>query len=505
MSDYPYGSEKSVSSWIRTGKGELMNSNPGQFAEVVYATTPLDLLLKAYDSVNQQGFPLEGYYALSPQPYMSSALPLSSVLPLSDSHSPKPSAVSSGVQLLKSLKGQVAKLPAAVFSRWIHEHGCVSLPQDKLNVETRRTCSCAHRRQQIIVSICGTSSVQQAIQDLRAIRRPYPCAPDGDDSTVHTGFWDLYQGMKSGLIEGIQEGLRMEPPDDPGQLKEMGCLVMTGDTEDVVRELVVTGHSMGGAIAHLLCIDLLSSPSNSPRCQTSPLRRGSYHSSNSSPGAIIPSSLIEGQSTKSFLRYLGFVGLEIVTFGEPRTGNQAFVDLWVELKRQHQELGIPIREWCIKAYNDGVPSLPLMKFGYRHFCQEPLYTINGKVYRVPSDQREYALFHVTPRSSSTLSCPSSRSPSDSDPERNASQCNSPTGINSIDHNSNACPLIPLSPLGGHNYYNERDLEGRYLRRMLWLEKSGFDQDGWEDRYREIIRRPSSSLVDKFKGPCMPFV
>lgn len=48
--------------------------------------------------------------------------------------------------------------------------------------------------------------------------------------------------------------------------------------------------------------------------------------------------------------------------------------------------------------------------------------------------------------------------------------------------------MPLSPLGGHNYYNERDLEGGFLRRMDWLMKSGFDKEGWEEKYRTIMEK-----------------
>jgi len=56
------------------------------------------------------------------------------------------------------------------------------------------------------------------------------------------------------------------------------------------------------------------------------------------------------------------------------------------------------------------------------------------------------------------------------------------------------PRIPLSPLGGHNYYNERDLEGGFLRRLDWLMKSGFDKEGWEEKYRAIMEKDLNSSV-----------
>jgi putative lipase involved disintegration of autophagic bodies len=46
----------------------------------------------------------------------------------------------------------------------------------------------------------------------------------------------LYQGIKTGVITGMQKGFDGHSP----------------------AEIVLTGHSMGGSIAYLLCIDLLS-------------------------------------------------------------------------------------------------------------------------------------------------------------------------------------------------------------------------------------------------------
>jgi len=332
-------------SWLVSRKKNLLLGDvhwtnggcPGQFAESVYAAPPLGLLLKRFISLNKPGFPLEDYYALSPQPYRTAALPFPSS-PSDTCSLPREIffLTSSGVQLLRSIKGQVAGLPAAIFSRWIHEHGCPSLScQENVDSKVQIKCSCSQRRQQIIVSICGTSSLQQAIQDLRAIRRPYPGVHGA--ATVHTGFWDLYQGMKSDLMEGIDQGLRLSPFQD----KEAECLKNTNDCS-ILRELIVTGHSMGGVIAHLLCLDLLSSTLDFPETV--------LHGSTSP-------SLVEtiNHNTESFLQRSRLKCLEIITFGEPRSGNQALVDHWVSLKKRHQdEHGIPIREYCVKAYNDGM-------------------------------------------------------------------------------------------------------------------------------------------------------
>jgi hypothetical protein len=286
---------------------------------------------------------MEGFYALSPDPYISA------VLPLPDDRHGGLSATSSGVRLLEHTKSTVAKLPAAVFSRWIHSQHCAKLELDTgafgrpsshncdhdAGLREIPTCRCFRQRQQIIVSICGTSSIQQAIHDLRATRRSYPGAPD-TPATVHTGFWELYKGMRARLIESISAGLQLEP--DKCQPTDAGTSGGSNNIADgVLRELVVTGHSMGGAIAHLLCMDLLS-PYSDPD-----------HSGNRSPPLDIK------KVQESHLRRMGIHSLQIITFGEPRTGNRGLVDHWATLKKRYEhEYGIPVQEWSVKAYNDGL-------------------------------------------------------------------------------------------------------------------------------------------------------
>lgn len=503
---------------------ELNFTFPGQFAEVAYSPLPLESLHKNYDTLNRYGFPFEGYYALSPHPYPSSLFPISGTGPQACN------AVSSGVRLLKTLKGNVANLPGSIFSRWIHGYDCPKIRpasgrqeiQTAGECEPKRRytkCNCPHKHQQIIVSICGTASAQQAIHDLRAIRRTHPGVCD-NTATVHAGFWDLYQGMKSDLIEGIEAALRIDPADDEIQSDEDATNGPdTGNSEDVVRELVITGHSMGGAIAHLLCIDLLSPSSGPPRPASSRsstfAQKSSSRSQESCPQDLLISLTCERNPPKcdveSKLQNLGLKHLEIITFGEPRTGNQALVDHWRAIKKSHEEEhSISVREWCLKGYNDGmsplllwlnsvpivlgyagVPALPLHWFGYRHFAQQPLYTVNGKVYRIPKTESESALFRVTPSSSSQPSDPSNPLSRILTPVSQSSQETTDPGTATATDKAaaTACsPLISLYPLGGHNYYSGRDLEGGLLRRLDWLVKSGFDKDGWEDKYRTFMEK-----------------
>jgi len=45
----------------------------------------------------------------------------------------------------------------------------------------------------------------------------------------------------------------------------------------------------------------------------------------------------------------------------------------------------------------------------------------------------------------------------------------------------------LFPLGGHNYYNGRDLE-RFVRRISWLIQAKPMEEGWEGRYMAIVSK-----------------
>ena len=69
-----------------------------------------------------------------------------------------------------------------------------------------------------------------------------------------------------------------------------------------------------------------------------------------------------------------------------------------------------------------------------------------------------------------------------------SECSSFTvKLNHISENGGS--RVPAQyPRGGHNYYNNRDME-RLLRRMGWLELTKLGDSGWEKRYRaRLLRR-----------------
>lgn len=214
--------------------------NVGQFAEIAYSKVPFEFIFSNIAALLQPDFPLEGYEAVQ------------------------------GCILLSSFKGQLGQLPAYAAYR----------PSTK----------------QLVVAICGTTSMQLAYHDLRALKHRHPSG----NGSVHTGFWDVYKGIKPLILDTIQKGLKEHDVDD----------------------LVITGHSMGGSIAYLLCIDLLS-----------------------------------GDDTRAMSLPPG-LRLTIAVFGAPRTGDTGLVKHWRELVAAYQKANgkDKLREYSVKAYNDGMLS-----------------------------------------------------------------------------------------------------------------------------------------------------
>jgi len=242
---------------------------------------------------------------------------------------------------------------------------------------------------QLVVAVSGTSTAKQALQDLRIFRCPHPSGR----GTVHRGFWTIYKDIKAQTITAIQKGV----------------------ANYSVREIVLTGHSMGGSVAYLLCLDLFT-------------------------------------DHLKWLKDLN-ISIKVVTFGTPRTGDAALVDYFQELSLSYKKVQgqDAFEEYYVKGYNDGVPAIPQASLGYRHFCKEPLYTACGVLYNTPSAELEYCLFHV------------------------------------VDEGGDYDGHAPIFPLGGHNYYNGRDLE-RFIRRTNWLFQAMPMEGDWKDRYMTIVSK-----------------
>ncbi|KAG6915511.1 hypothetical protein DXG01_011136 [Tephrocybe rancida] len=305
-----------------------------QFADIAYSIVPLKFLFDNVTVLLEAGFPLEGYNAIQ------------------------------GASLVTSIQGSVGRLPAMIVYR----------PSLK----------------QLVVAISGTSSLELALHDLRALRCDHPSRR----GKVHSGFWALYNGLKLALDDALEDALEKHD----------------------VSELIFTGHSLGGSISYLACMDFLSADSlhTSARART--------------------------------------LSVTLAAFGAPRTGDTKLVEFWKELvaiyRRSHG--AEKMIEYSVRAYNDGVPSLPPLRLGYRHFAADPFYLDQTRLYHVPHSECEHALFETKPSSVD---------------EENAVQF----------------------PKGGHNYYNGRDFE-RHGRRIGWLHKANIADGGWEERYRKRLSK-----------------
>ena len=205
----------------------------GQFAELAYSAVPIQFLIENHATLSQRHYPLENYDGLRE------------------------------CIVVDSFRGKFADLPAYVAFR----------PTTK----------------QLVVSICGTSSLKHALHDLRAMRVEHPSHRGG----VHAGFWDLYQGIKDILFSGIRKGIHEHSP----------------------AELVLTGHSMGGSIAYLLCMDYLADKDN----------------------------------------WKASLSVKLAVFGAPRTGDAGLVNYFRCLTENFRQNSgeHSFKEYSVKGYNDG--------------------------------------------------------------------------------------------------------------------------------------------------------
>lgn len=144
---------------------------------------------------------------------------------------------------------------------------------------------------QLVLAFSGTTTLTQAFYDTRALKHRHPSRR----GNVHSGFWKLYKGIKSFALEAIRKALT--------------------DYQDAA-EFVITGHSMGAAVSHLLLIDILRDEN---------------------------------------LVSIGPIPLKLVVFGAPRSGDKFLVKYWSELldSRRTKYGEASITEYSVKAYNDG--------------------------------------------------------------------------------------------------------------------------------------------------------
>jgi pimeloyl-ACP methyl ester carboxylesterase len=163
-----------------------------------------------------------------------------------------------------------------------------------------------------VVAFRGTYSIANTIADLSTIPQqyvPYPGGEDDDDETkppecanctVHMGFYDSWQNTKDEILPHVEQALQQYPG----------------------YQLTLVGHSLGGAVAALAALELLS--------------RGYFPT--------------------------------VTTFGEPRLGNRAFADyLDSRFHLSNGSIGatsLPSRFRRVTHLGDPVPLLPIEEWGY---------------------------------------------------------------------------------------------------------------------------------------------
>ncbi|KAH8814654.1 Alpha/Beta hydrolase protein [Flagelloscypha sp. PMI_526] len=372
-------------------------SSVGQFAALVSAPLPMELLISMAPKLTQAEFPLEGY---------------SSVLDL---------------ELVREYRGSAADLHCLVVYR--------------------------PKTQQLVLSIAGSSTATHAAYDIAAIKHQHPSG----HGMVHFGFWKIYEGVWKQGVEAIQQGFK----DHPGR----------------VKELVITGHSMGGAIAQLFTLDIMT-------------------------GRILKVAIPED------------VTLTLAIFSSPRMADPQLSLYWREQVKSYRErLGEhAFTEYFVKAYNDGVPTLPPKNLGWRHCTEQPLYLKYGRLFRIPASECENSAFTVeTSHAQSTPSqggisdvppppkehpAPLAFRPSEnpSDQQLSVKSSSTPGSPEPLAFPSLGLPIdVPKYPRGGHNYIF-RDFEST-MRRLKWLETARASGEGWEDRYLRKERRHSGRTDD----------
>ncbi|KAJ7185807.1 Alpha/Beta hydrolase protein [Mycena filopes] len=328
-----------------------------------------------------------------------------------------------GASLVSAFTGTTARLPAFVALRPLEGGG-----------------------KQLIAAFSGTATALQALHDVRALPHRHPARR----GRVHAGFWALYMGVREQALAAIRRGL-----------------ADTGEGE--VRELVLTGHSMGGAVAQLLLLDILRDPTLLPALHTPLLPP--LHTPLHTPTSIIPTNTTTTAPAPTP------IPIRLVVFGAPRSATSPLARYYASLLAARRASHGPdsILEYSVKTWRDGVPALPPRSFGYRHYAERPLYWVHGRLYWVPSTEREHTLFHVA-----------------GDEEKDAKE-------DAKEADAKDADTGPLHPRGGHNYYNGRDME-KLVRRVLWLDKAvkraqqqagGADGEGgaqgdWRERYRALV-------------------
>ena len=223
------------------GQHHSQISSIGQYAEMAHGSISPSFVFQHLHELCQPGYPLEEYNSLKHD----------------------------NARLIKQFHGSVANVQGYAAFR----------------PDTR----------QLVVAFSGTSSPAQSLKDMQTWRTAYP--RDGRRSTVHAGFWRMYQGVRHHAFDALRMGFQ----------------------EHEVEEVVLTGHSMGCVLCYLLALDLMAEF-----------------------GRVIPAG----------------VAINLTVFGSPRFGNDSLAKYWRSCLARHRSRfgGASFREYSVKGYNDGAPA-----------------------------------------------------------------------------------------------------------------------------------------------------
>ncbi|ORX94003.1 alpha/beta-hydrolase [Basidiobolus meristosporus CBS 931.73] len=178
-----------------------------------------------------------------------------------------------------------------------------------------------HKEKTIIVAFRGSANIRNWLHDFDFLPLDFTYPGAEKDTMVHGGFLKAFNSVSEDVIEGLKKVVDQLP----------------SDPEDY--ELVVTGHSLGGAVAVLGAMEIKNHLLNpkSPRCITPPTK------------TINPANIL------------------LRTYGQPRVGNPKFAKLAYKTLSNSTIGNNMIR---VTSKNDPVPHLPPDSFGFQHSPHE---------------------------------------------------------------------------------------------------------------------------------------
>lgn len=161
----------------------------------------------------------------------------------------------------------------------------------------------------IFASFRGSVNIQNWIDNIHVSQiQPY----NNTDISVEKGFYNLFTNLKDDVIKEIQDVSKKYN----------------------TRELLITGHSLGGALSTLLTFEML---------------------------------YVENTN----------MNIKLITFGSPRVGNKKFVSLFNDFS---------IYSNRITHYYDMVPHIPQEFLKYNHISQEIWYNEENNEYKLCNKQ-----------------------------------------------------------------------------------------------------------------------